>query len=147
MLSLEQSPDSLPPAAPGSRLAGAALTAFLTQEKRSTDLNAVAAELLAAQLEERGQHGFKCQPQTLQLLQPEAAGTEPLAETPTSPRPLEPEASKNDCEASSRPRFRAEIFQQGAAHPCSVSAALAKLAAPGSRAESHTREAPSLKQG
>lgn len=87
----------------------------------------------------RGQRGFKCQPQTLQLLQPEAAGAEPLAETPPSPRPLEPEASKNDCEASSRPRFRAEIFQQGAAHPCSVSAALAKLAASGSRAESHTR--------
>lgn len=59
MLSLEQSPDSLPPAAPGSRLAGAALTAFLTQEKRSTDLNAVAAELLAAQLEETGPAGIQ----------------------------------------------------------------------------------------
>lgn len=38
----------------GEQEAGAALTAFLTQEKRSTDLNAAAAELLAAQPEEKG---------------------------------------------------------------------------------------------
>lgn len=58
----------------------------------------------------RGQHGCKCQSQT--LLQPEAAAAQPLAESPTSPRPLEPETSKNDCEASSRLRFRAEIFNR-----------------------------------
>lgn len=58
----------------------------------------------------RGQPGFKCQSQT--LLQPEAAAAQTLAETPTSPRPLEPETSKNDCEASSRLRFRAEIFNR-----------------------------------
>lgn len=58
----------------------------------------------------RGQHGFKRQPQTLELLQPESAAAETLAETPTSP--LEPETSENDCEASSRLRFRAEIFNR-----------------------------------
>lgn len=54
-LSLEQSPDSLPPSrSPGEQEPGAALTALLTQEKRSTDLNAAAAELLAAQPQEKG---------------------------------------------------------------------------------------------
>lgn len=43
-----------PSCRPGEQEAGAALTAFLTQEKRSTDLNAAAAELLAAQPEEKG---------------------------------------------------------------------------------------------
>lgn len=142
VLSPEQPPDSLPPAAPGCGLAGAALTAFLTQEKRSTDLNAAAAELLQLSSRKRGQHGFKCQRTTLELLQPEAAGAETPTETPTSPPPLEPETSKNACEASSRLRFRTDFFQQGAAHPRGASAAAA-----GPVSGRATREAPSPGQG